>query len=148
MPADHDPTGTPPEPALGQPVGRTSNTRYFTQNARVLVAWPDEGALDTAATATENAEFQIAYFGSVGKPGVVVIYFDRLLGQDRGARKVYAERPGTDVALGMVLVGGSLLSRALGAFFMGLNRPKVPTCLFATRKDATPWIEQLLKAHP
>ncbi len=148
MPADHDPTGTAPEPALGQPVGRTSNTRYFTQNARVLVAWPDEGALDTAATATENAEFQIEYFGSVGKPGVVVIYFDRLLGQDRGARKVYAQRPGTDVALGIVLVGGSLLSRALGAFFMGLQKPRVPIRLFATREDATSWIEELLKAHP
>ncbi len=105
MPVDQEPTDTAPEPGLGQPVGRTSNTRYFAQDARVLIAWPDEGALDTAATATENAEFQIEYFGSVGKRGVVVIYFDRLLGQDRGARKVYAQRPGTEVALGIAFVG-------------------------------------------
>ena len=148
MPADHEPTDTAPEPDLGQPVGRTSNTRYFAQDARVLVAWPDEGALDTAATATENADFQIAYFGSVGKRGVVAIYFDRLLGQDRGARKVYAERPGRDVALGIVLIGGSLLTRAMGAFFMGLQKPIVPIRLFAAREDATSWIEQLLRADP
>ncbi len=43
MPADHEPTDTAPEPDLGQPVGRTSNTRYFAQGPRVLLEVRDNG---------------------------------------------------------------------------------------------------------
>ena len=129
---------------MGAEVGRTSNARYFTKGPRVLIAWPDAGTLDTAETAAENMDFQINYFHSVGAPGIVMIYFDRMNGQDRGARQVYAARTNDSWAIGIALVGGSLLSRALGAFFMGLSKPRVPTRLFATDEDAARWIGQLL----
>ena len=134
-------------PGEGAVVGRTSNTRYFAEDPRVLVAWPDAGTLDTAETATENMDFQINYFRSVGAPGIVMIYFDRMNGQDRGARRVYTARTNDSWAIGIALVGGSLLSRALGAFFMGLSKPKVSTRLFATDKEAARWIAQLLREH-
>ncbi len=132
------------DPGKGAAVGRTSNTRYFAQDSRVLIAWPDEGALDTAETATENVEFQIVYFRSVGAPGIVMIFFDRMKGQDRGARQVYTARANESWTIGIALVGGSLLSRAIAAFFMGLSKPRVPIRLFATEEEAAPWIEQLL----
>ena len=147
MPAEQTPSDQTPDPQWGEPVGRTANTSYFADDPRVLIAWPDEGALDTAATATANMDLQIEYFRTVGVPGVVTIYFDRLMGQDRGARRVYAARTNDSFALGIALVGGSLLTRALAAFYMGLNKPAVPTRLFATREDAAPWIAQLLGGH-
>lgn len=129
----------------GQSVGRTSNSSYFAAEPRILIAWPDEGTLDTAETAAENSAFQIQYFHGLDNRGVVVIYFDRMQGQDRGARKAYSARTNDTWALGIVLIGGSLLSRALGSFFMGLSRPTVPIRLFASYEAASPWIEQLLE---
>ncbi len=131
----------------GPSVGRSVNTTYFAANPRVLIAWPDEGTLDTGPTASENIDFQMEYFSRLGQPGIVVIYFDRLQGQDRGARKVYSARTEKSWALGIVLVGGSLLTRALGSFFMGLSRPVVPIRMFETLEDASGWIDELLGAE-
>ena len=147
LPAQRTASNATPGPGRGKPVGRTANASYFADDPRVLIVWPDEGALDTSETANENMDFQTEYFSSVGTPGVVAIYFDRLGGQDRGARQVYAARANSRFALGIALIGGSLLSRALGAFFMGLNKPVAPTRMFATYEDAARWIEQLLGTH-
>ncbi|MDA1185565.1 MAG: hypothetical protein O2930_13100 [Acidobacteria bacterium] len=125
-------------------VGRTANCCYYVEDPRVLIAWPDEGTLDTAETATENVDFQMDHFRSVGAPGIVMIFFDRMSGQDRGARQVYTSRVTENWSLGIALVGGSLLSRAMSAFFIGLSKPHVPTRLFATEAAAASWIGQVL----
>ena len=144
MPDQQTPSDSMSGPGKGAIVGRTVNSSYYVEDPRVLLAWPDAGALDTAQTATENMDFQINYFRSVGAPGIVMIFFDRMRGQDRGARQVYATRTNGSWAVGIALVGGSLLSRAIGAFFMGLSKPRVPIQMFATDEDAAPWIDQLL----
>ncbi len=144
MSEDNNSQNAVPNGDLGSYLGRTVNTRYYAGAERCLIAWPDAGTQDTGESATENMDYQIRYFNELGMTGVVVIYFDRLLGQDRDARQVYAARTDASWAEGIALIGGSLLTRALGAFFMGLNKPSVPTRLFASAEAAAPWIQERL----
>ncbi len=124
-------------------VGSTSNTVYYVDNERILLVLPHPGAHDTAATARENIDFQHAWFASNDDPPVLIIFFDRLASQDRGARKFYSEDTKSPWALGFALVGGSLLSRAMGSFFLGLARTAIPLKFFPTMDDARVWLRVL-----
>ena len=122
------------------PLGRTANTEYFRMKERILVAIPDEGTTDDETTAWENHAFQRDHFASVGAPGIVIIFFDRLGDQTRGARQVYAATATPDWSCGFALVGGTALTRALASFFMGLSKPAVATRMFGDLEAALPWI--------
>lgn len=124
-------------------VGRTRNTACYAHD-RVLIAWPDEGTHDDEEVALENARFEMAYFERLRRPGVLVVYIDRIAHQDRAARKVYQQVGQPELLLGIALVGGSMLSRAIASFFVGLSRPRMPARLFASYTDAEPWLAELL----
>ncbi|MEX1365657.1 MAG: hypothetical protein AB1Z98_21190 [Nannocystaceae bacterium] len=126
--------------ASWEKVGRTSNTDYFVDDEGVLLALPHPGAVDTGATARENLDFQHTWFANHPDPPVVVIFFDRMVSQDRAARKLYSEDTHDPWALGFALVGGTLLSRAMGSFFLGEARTRIPLRFFATLPEARPWI--------
>ena len=64
--------------------------------------------------------------------------------QDKEARRVYQSEPEPALMLGSALVGGSLLSRAMGSFFLGLSRPKIPVKMFATLDEAMVWAKKIL----
>ena len=55
-PGQQTPPARTPGPERGRPVGRTVNTSYCVDDTRGLIAWPDEGALDTAETATSETQ--------------------------------------------------------------------------------------------
>ena len=57
---------------------------------------------------------------------------------DRDARACYAQAPPSVSALALLV--GSPLSRAIGNFFIGFNKPAVPTRLFSSEVDAIPWL--------
>lgn len=128
-------------------IGQSSNTVYYA-DGRLLIAWPNEGAVDTKETAEENVRYQQAYFAKLGQPGVVVIFFDRMLQQDKGSRTVYSTATSPDWALGIALIGGTLMSRALGSFFLGLSRASQPLAMFASFTAAKGWIESLIGELP
>ncbi len=125
---------------MWEAVGDTSNTAYYVDHEGVLLALPHRGAHDVKSTATENLEFQKGHFRSRNDPPVVAIFFDRLASQDRGARKVYADDPSRQWSLGFALVGGTMLTRAMGSFFLGLTRPDAPLKMFPNLGSARPWI--------
>jgi hypothetical protein len=124
-------------------VGSTSNTTYYVDDERVLLVLPHPKSHDTAATARENIDFQHAWFAATDDPPVLIIFFDRLASQDRAARKFYSQDTTSPWALGFALVGGSLLSRAMGSFFLGLARTAIPLRFFPSMADARPWIRSL-----
>lgn len=124
-------------------VGSTSNTDYYVDDERVLLVLPHAGAHDTGPTARENLDFQHGWFASNDDPPVLIIFFDRLVSQDRAARKLYSEDTKSPWALGFALVGGSLLSRAMGSFFLGLARTAIPLKFYPSMADARPWIRSL-----
>ena len=73
----------------------------------------------------------------------MLVLFDRMKGQDAGARRVYQAEPDSKLLLGTALVGGTLLGRAMASFFLGLSKTQVRVKLFADLKDALRWARAL-----
>jgi hypothetical protein len=126
-----------------KPIGESSNSQYFEIEKGLIAALPNHGAKDDLATARENVEFQHRYWREHG-PGCVLVFFDRMVSQDKDARSVYQSGTDPSLMLGTALVGGSLLSRAMGSFFLGLSKPKTPLKMFGSVDDAIAWARHLM----
>ncbi len=126
-------------------VGRTTRTEYFRLGDDLLIAWPDERSTDDEVTARENTAFQREWFTTHKIAGGVIIFFDRIANQTRGARGVYATEVDPAWAAGVALVGGTMLTRALGSFFMGLTPPRVPTQMFGSLDACKPWLNEQIE---
>lgn len=122
-------------------VGTSINTDYYAMNDDVLVAIPREGSKDTGETARDNRRAQSEFFTGRGKKGAIIIFFDRMTSQDKDARKVY-EGMG-DVLTCTALVGGTMLTRAMVSFFLGIARPTVPIKLFGEFEAALTWLNAM-----
>jgi len=125
------------------PVGESSNSSYFLVEPGILAAVPNEGARDDFASATSNQRFQNEFFQKSGTPGVVVVFIDPMVSQDAAARRVYGTDPDVKVLRASALVGGTLLSRAMISFFMGISRPRVPVKTFADGASAIAWAREV-----
>jgi hypothetical protein len=124
-----------------KPYGESENTVYYSLDDDVIVAVPHEGSRDTGSSARSNRVVQVRYFREKGQKGGIIILFDRMTSQDKDARKVYG---GMDDALTCsALVGGSMLTRAMFSFFLGISRPRVPVKLFADVESALRWIREV-----
>jgi hypothetical protein len=133
-----------PNTAGWKDLGKSSNTQYYEVAEHILAGLPPPGSIDDTASARANITYQLDYFRKNG-PGVVVIFFDNLVSQDKGARAVYQTEADPALMLGTALVGGSLLSRAMGSFFMGLSKPRVAVKMFANLDEALIWARMRIK---
>ena len=102
--------------------------------------------MDDGNTARENQAFQHDYFRRVGLRGVTVIVFDRMVSQDKDARRVYSTEADLTLFGAAALVSRSLLARAMVSFFMGLSRPRMPTRMFADIPGAIAWAHEHITA--
>jgi len=127
-----------------QPQARTTVAAHYLYDDRILIVWPDDGALDTGESAAENRDFQHAFFRDRGIQGAVAIYFDRIAGQDRDARRIYSTDMDPELAGCIAMIGGSRLTRALISFFVGFSPSRMPFKLFPTLEAALPWINEQL----
>ncbi len=66
------------------------------------------------------------------------------MSQDAAARRVYAEEMDPRLVHGTALVVSNPLSRAIGSFFLGLTKPRIPVALFPSVEAAVPWLEERL----
>ncbi len=111
----------------------------------LLFVLPRPGTRDTAETATVTTALTTTYLESLPHRGIVVVHFDGVASQDRGAREVHREQSDPKLMAGVVLVGGTPLSRALIAFFSVFNRPSVPLHVFRSVDEALPWCRARLE---
>jgi hypothetical protein len=125
------------------PIGRSANAEFFEIDARTLAVLPFEGAVDDAATARESVRIQLAHLRAAGRRSGVVVFMDRVVAQDAGARAVYRDEPDPAFQACFALVGGTPFGRAVGAIFIGLSPPRVPTRLFPTLEAARAWVSQV-----
>ncbi len=125
-------------------IGNTTNTVTYISESDpdILIIVPNEGTMDNAKDARENMAFYQSYARSLGKPIGNVVIMANMLSQDAEARRAYAEAD-PRLAFGAALVVESLLSRALGSFFIGLSRPIVPTRLFDSVESAMEWLRTM-----
>lgn len=134
-----------PDTSRWPSVGESANTRYFAVEPRILAGIPRVGTVDDEKSALDNVAFQHAYFER-HEPGVVIVFFDNMVSQDKGARAVYQSSTNASLLLATALVGGNLLSRAMGSFFMGLSKPTMPVKMFGTLDEAVVWAHDRIAA--
>jgi hypothetical protein len=125
-------------------IGETTNTEVYIAESDpdILIIVPRVGTKDNHKDASENVAYYHDYARSLGKPCGSLVVMSNMLSQDAEARRAYST---LDPALiyGGALVVSNALSRALGSFFMGLNRPRVPTKLFDTMENGLQWLRTM-----
>jgi len=126
-------------------LGDGLNSKNYEIEPHVMAGVPNPGASDDLLTARDNVAFQNKLFKEWGG-GVVLVFFDNLVSQDKDARRVYQTEPEQPHFRGCGLVGGTLLSRAIMSFFVGLTKPRVPIKLFGNLPDALQWAREINRA--
>lgn len=80
-----------------------------------------------------------------GKVSPVLVNMTEVMSMDREARLYFAGEETAQVESAAALLIGSPLTRAIGNFFMGLNKPLIPTRLFTSEVEALAWLKGFLR---
>lgn len=80
-----------------------------------------------------------------GKQTPALVDMTELVAMDREARIFFAGEETARVETAAALLIKSPVSRAIGNFFMGLNKPILPTRLFTAEAEALAWLKGFVK---
>lgn len=133
---------TPVDTSGWTPIGSSDNAEFFEVEPHVLAVVPREGAVDDAATARQSVRIQLDHLRARGRRAGIVVWMDRVVEQDAGARAVYRDAPDPAFQVCYALVGGTAFGRAVASVFIGLSPPRVPLRLFATFPEALAWVRE------
>lgn len=75
-----------------------------------------------------------------GRRVPVLVDASQVASQDREARALYAGSEAVSFTSACAIVVGSPVSRIVGSFFLGFNKPLYPTRLFSSREEAERWL--------
>lgn len=120
---------------------------------RTCVLWVDtivrgqflDGVEVSLDDAKENVEVTSKLTG--GKKMPVLVDLRKLRAQSTDARAYLAGAEATRVTKAVALLIGSPLSRMIGNFYLGYNRPQVPTRLFTVEAEAEAWLMTFVERH-
>jgi hypothetical protein len=108
----------------------------------------EEGVLHCVLKETENLDLDITrtcveqrlkYIQ--GKP-YPTIFDITLVKQSTKEGRDYLANEGSELVSASAVVGASPMLRMMANFFIMVNRPKIPTRMFADRKSAVEWLSQ------
>ena len=117
------------------------------------IVWLDEaGILHTHIKPNIKIELHHAKLGveamqnvSGGKIRPVLVDVRHSRGTTPEARAYYAGEGGATVTKACAMLIGSPLSRMIGNFFLGFNKPRFPFRLFNDEQKAIYWLKQFLE---
>jgi hypothetical protein len=121
-------------------VGGTEAGGYYALAPDVLLAIPKEGYEQTEEGARASLHEMDRIARERGRAQALFVIVDRVRSQDAGSRRVWQQEMDPRSISALVLVAQSLLARAIGSFFIGLRRPRVPTKMVATVEDGLAWV--------
>ncbi|MBL7917430.1 MAG: hypothetical protein JNM96_03475 [Bacteroidia bacterium] len=126
------------------PESAIENRGYFTWMGEDGIARTcvKENAEITLELAKENTESVNTLYQ--GKKFPILIDSRGIKSMSRDAREHFSTKgrdPKTN-AFGIII--GSPISRVLGNFYLGINKPSVPTKLFNTEEEALDWLKQFV----
>lgn len=78
-----------------------------------------------------------------GQPHLAIIDLLEVRSQSADARACFAGPAASRVSRAVALLAGSPMSRVIGNFFLGFNRPIEPTRLCASEAEAEVWLTGL-----
>ena len=119
--------------------GQTTNADFYQIDESTLGVVPFEGCTDDENTAKASIQTQLDYLRPKKQKAAIVIFMDNITQQTTGARNVYRDMPDPEYQTCFALVGGTAFGRAVGSFFLGLSKPRMPTQMFATLEQALAW---------
>jgi hypothetical protein len=128
-------------------VGSTSNAEFYTIEPAVLAVVPNERCTDDENSARESLDCQDRYWRTVGHRGAAVVFMDRVLVQDGGARAVYQDESHGILTTCFALVGETFFGKVTASVFTGLTKPGIPTQVFRSLDEALPWIAEMNRAR-
>ncbi|MCC6691489.1 MAG: STAS/SEC14 domain-containing protein [Bacteroidia bacterium] len=120
-------------------------TRVFTtwiDNAGICRTKVKQGAIIELADAEENSA--AVQKVSAGKIYPMLVDLTHINFIHKSARDHFAMRnrkPGVKV---IAMLIGSPVSKVIGNFFLGINKPTVPTQLFTSEKKAVAWLSKFV----
>jgi hypothetical protein len=76
-----------------------------------------------------------------GTPRGLVIDITAIKTMSRDVREYFMRPDHADVHRAVALIVRSPISRAIGNFFLGLNKPAMPTRLFTSEEQALTWVK-------
>jgi hypothetical protein len=128
-------------------LGSSSNAEFYAIEPDILGVVPIYGCTDDQKTARESLAFQDEHWRKVGHRGAAVIFMDRVLVQDGGARAVYQDESHAMMTTCFALVGETFFGKVTASVFTGLTKPGLPTRVFRSLAEARPWITEMNHAR-
>ncbi|MDH5606153.1 MAG: hypothetical protein OEY93_04640 [Anaerolineae bacterium] len=127
---------------------KKSGTRYETGGSSI---WLDEEGIIRAAVkpvpeiTVESIKQDMAIYKKLGggSPRPVLANISHIVKVGRDARHLAATQI-PQFATAAAVVIGSPVSRVIGNFFLGLNRPEIPLRLFDEEEAALAWLRSFL----
>ena len=101
------------------------------------------GTEETLETAKEN----LAAVKKLVKNGKKPLLADmsQIKSVSREARECYSRKESEEFTSAMALIAKSAVSKVIGNFFLGLNKPPYPIKLFTSEKEAIDWLKEFIK---
>lgn len=124
-------------------IGSSDNASFFEVEPGILAVVPNDGCTDDESTARQSVRVQLEHLRAEGIRGGTLVFMDPVANQTAGARTVYREEPDPAFLACFALVGGTAFGRAVGSFFLGLSKPRVPTKMFSTVEEALAWAREM-----
>ncbi len=106
----------------------------------VLRAVFKEDSIETLDHARENVEAASALIGDRKVP--VLIDMSAIKEISRDARSLYASDKPASYSIAQALITRSPISKVIGNFFLGLNKPLHAVKLFTSEEDALAWLKK------
>ncbi|NQT62687.1 MAG: hypothetical protein HQ556_06990 [Candidatus Marinimicrobia bacterium] len=77
----------------------------------------------------------------------VLIDLSNVKSVEKQARDYLASDATSEFVLATALVAPTMVSRVLGNFFLGLNKPPIPVKLFRSKEEGLEWLMQLISSQ-
>jgi hypothetical protein len=130
--------------ALSMPDSSSALTRTCTFHLEgVLIARFLPGAEVSVDDARENLAVTARF--AAGRPLPVLVDLRGIRSQTAEARALFAGPAAADVSIAVALLIDSPVSRVVGNFFLGFNRPLTATRLFTDEAEARTWLTTFLR---
>ena len=135
------------DPSRWPRVGGTQAGAYHEVEPNILLAVPHLGYEQTVEGARASLEEMNRIARSKGRKQSLIILVDNVRAQDAGSRRIWRNEIDDRLICALALVGGTMLGRAIGSFFVGVYRPKVATRLVSSFDEALDWARRQEKEH-
>jgi len=120
----------------------TTTARFHKMENHLWKFVARDGAEDTLETAKENVSVIAKVFEETKIRIRLIIDLRKFANVNKQARAFYGSDEVTRTHRALAFIIDSGFSRVIGNFYLGLNKPKIPTKLFTKEEDAIEWLKE------